>query len=453
MLVPETERRTGGALVAAVRASGADPELAARVSAVRDRLLARRYGPEAKAGEDAKLTAEVQDVVQRLGGSLKAWRGGGTVRGAAVLALALCGPAALRAQTPAPEQLYASGSLRAAADAFARRTDAEPAVAAHWYNLGAAYFRMGLTGRAAAAWLEARRLAPRQATIRRALALTPPPDLTTARLTWSPPLTPEELLLLGGAGMDVGWLGWGLRPRIRDRWTVLLVLSACAVLGGLALRVWYRRPVAIVTDASTLRLSPHGLAPAVSPVEAGAQSRSPGAIPGWVLVERSGIARRVDPERRRRRHRRLDSRHDPAHRHPSRRRSRSDRRGRSRRAPRLGRQGAGGECPRCRRDACAGGAGERRQDAHRGERRRRWDGPGRRGPLSRPPRDEQGTERRRPGGRRHVRLSRRGAAGHRLGLAPHAHHVRSKTAPAPSSPSAADDSTASPTRCGAAARR
>ena len=89
VLVPETERRTGGALAAAVRASGADPELAARVSAVRDRLLARRYGPEAKAGEDAKLTAEVQDVVQRLGGSLKAWRGGGTVRGAAVLALAL----------------------------------------------------------------------------------------------------------------------------------------------------------------------------------------------------------------------------------------------------------------------------------------------------------------------------------------------------------------------------
>ena len=52
------------------------------------------------------------------------------------------------------------------------------------------------------------------------------------------------------------------------------------------------------------------------------------------------------------------------------------------------------------------------------------NGPGRRGPLSRPPRDEQGTERRRPGRRHHLRLSRRGAAGDRLGLAPHAHHIR-----------------------------
>ncbi len=290
VLVPETERRTGGALAAAVRASGADPELAARVSAVRDRLFARRYGPEAKAGEDAKLTAEVQDVVRRLGGSVKVRAGAGaSIRGGAVLGLVLlAGQAALHAQSPAPEQLYASGSLRAAADAFGRRTDAEPAVAAHWYNLGATYFRMGFPGRAAAAWLEARRLAPREGTIRRALALTPPPNLTTARLTWSPPVTAEELLLIGGVGWIVGWLGWGLRPRIRDRWTVVLVLSACAVLGGMALRVWYRRPVAIVIEASTLRLSPHGLAPAVSPVDAGSAVTVSRRVSGWVLVRAPG---------------------------------------------------------------------------------------------------------------------------------------------------------------------
>ena len=39
---------------------------------------------------------------------------------------------------------------------------------------------------------------------------------------------------------------------------------------------------------------------------------------------------------------------------------------------------------------------------------------------ARSPCDEQGAERRRPGGRRDVRLSRRGAARHRVGLALHA---------------------------------
>lgn len=284
VLVPESERRTGGALAAAVRAAGADPELAVRVSAVRDRLLARRYGPEAKAGEDAKLTGEVREVVRRLGGSVRAWN----ARGAALLALILLAGSALHAQTPAPEQLYESGSLRAAADAFGRRTSAEPAVAAHWYNLGATYYRMGLKGRASAAWLEARRLAPREPAIRRALELTPAPDFTTARWTWSPPMTAEELLLLGGVGWIAGWLGWTLRPRARDRWTILLVFAGCAVLGGMALRFWYRRPVALVAEASTLRLSPHGLAPAVSPVDGGSAVMILRHAPGWVLVKASG---------------------------------------------------------------------------------------------------------------------------------------------------------------------
>ena len=210
VLVPEGERRTGGALAAAIRAAGADPELATRVSAVRDRLLARRYGPEAKTGEDAKLTAEAAEVVRRLGGSVKGRRARGTV---ALLIAMVAASTPLRAQTPAPEQLYENGFLRAAADAFSRRTDTDPAVAAHWYNLGAAYYRMGLKGRATAAWLEARRLAPRDPTVRRALDLTPPTDLTSARSTWSPPVTPEELLLLGTVAWIAGWLGWTLRPR------------------------------------------------------------------------------------------------------------------------------------------------------------------------------------------------------------------------------------------------
>jgi hypothetical protein len=284
MLVPEGERRTSGVLTAAMRAAGADPELAARVTIVREQLLARRYGPAA-GGEDARLAAEAQDIVGRLGGAVKAWRAGG----AALVAVAfLVAAPALRAQTPAPERLYDSGSLRAAADGFRRRVETDPAVPAHWYNLGAAYYRLGLEGQAAAAWIEARRLAPRESAVRRALELTPPANLTSARWTWSPPVTPEELLLLGTALWAIGWLGWAIRPRARDRWTILLIFAGCAVLGGLALRIWYRRPVAIVVEPATLRLSPHGLAPAIAPVEGGSAVLLLRRGPGWVLVKAVG---------------------------------------------------------------------------------------------------------------------------------------------------------------------
>jgi tetratricopeptide (TPR) repeat protein len=284
-LAPDPDRQFGAALAAAVRAAGADTELAARVTAIRERLLARRYGPAAAPAEDASLAAEAHEVVRRLGGSLRGWRGRGVAVGL-MLGAALIGR--LEAQNPAPEQLYASGALHAAADGFARRAAAEPAVAGHWYNLGAAYYRLGQAGRAEAAWLRARRLEPREPSVRRALELTPPPDVASARWTWSPPVTPEELLLLGALGWIVGWLGWVLRPRVRDRWLVLLVFAGSAVAGGLALRAWYRRPLAIVLDPATLRLSPHGRAPALSPVEGGSAVRIVGWAPGWVLVRAAG---------------------------------------------------------------------------------------------------------------------------------------------------------------------
>jgi hypothetical protein len=78
------------------------------------------------------------------------------------------------------------------------------------------------------------------------------------------------------------------RPRVRDRWLVLLVFAGAAVLGGLALRSWYHRPLAIVLDASTLRLSPHGRAPAVGPVEPGSAVRVLEGAAGWVLVRAGG---------------------------------------------------------------------------------------------------------------------------------------------------------------------
>ena len=284
-LAPDPDRRFGPALSAAVRAAGADAELAARVTAVRERLLARRYGPAGAPVEDAGLAAEAHEVVRRLGGSVRGWRG--RVAGV-VLLLTAAAAGRLPAQNPAPERLYESGALHAAADGFARRVAAAPAVGGHWYNLGAAYYRLGATGRAEAAWVRARRLSPRDQSVRRALELTPAPDAASERWTWAPPVTPEELLLLGGLGWIAGWIGWVARPRDRERWLVLLVFCGAAVLGGLALRGWYRRPVAIVLDPATLRLSPHGRAPAVAPVERGSAVRVIEGAAGWVLVRASG---------------------------------------------------------------------------------------------------------------------------------------------------------------------
>ena len=61
-----------------------------------------------------------------------------------------------------------------------------------------------------------------------------------------------------------------------------------AVGGGLLLRVWYRKPLAIVLDPVTLRLSPHGRAPALGPVESGSAVRVVGRAAGWILVRAAG---------------------------------------------------------------------------------------------------------------------------------------------------------------------
>jgi hypothetical protein len=127
--------------------------------------------------------------------------------------------------------------------------------------------------------------------VRQALRLTPPPDAVSARWTWSPPVTPDELLLLGIIGWLAGWLGWAAVPRLRERWAVLLVFSAISAGAGLALRTWYRRPVAIVLDRAAVRVSPHGLAPSVGPLEPGSAVRVLRRSRGWLLVQVPGDQR------------------------------------------------------------------------------------------------------------------------------------------------------------------
>ncbi len=283
-LVPNLDHRSRTGLAAAVRAAGADADTAWRLAAAREQLLARRYGPGVTSDDDPALAAEVREVIRRLGASLRGWRGRSAIAGI----LLILASGRIEAQSPPPERLYETGALRAAAEGFARRAEEEPTVAAHWYDLGAAYYRLGLKGHAAAAWHRARRLDPREPAIRRALRLTPPPDVTSARWTWAPPFTSDELLLLGTLGWLAGWIGWVVRPRMRDRWAVLLVFAAATVAAGFGLRTWHRRPLGIVLDQTTLRISPHGLAPEVGALESGGAVRILRRQPGWSLVRASG---------------------------------------------------------------------------------------------------------------------------------------------------------------------
>jgi uncharacterized protein YgiM (DUF1202 family) len=61
-----------------------------------------------------------------------------------------------------------------------------------------------------------------------------------------------------------------------------------SMLAGFALHAWYLQPIAVVLDQTTLRLSPHGRAPAVGPLEAGGAVRIVRREPGWSLVRAAG---------------------------------------------------------------------------------------------------------------------------------------------------------------------
>ncbi len=248
-LVPLARVRASDDLADALRAAGVEAPLAAHAARVRDRLRQVLYGPEGSTDPE-ELTLEVQ--------------------------------LAQGAVAQSAERLYEAGAVRVAADSFAMRAAAAPSVAAHWYNLGAALGRLGEPVRARAAWLRAARLAPRDPSVRRALAGGP--GGSASALTWVAPVTPVEAFALATVLWLVVWLVWAARARVR--WSVLLVTFALVVAGyGFAVRQRYARPVALVMSSQTpLRVAPYGPAPAEFQLEEGAPVRIEREEGAWVLV-------------------------------------------------------------------------------------------------------------------------------------------------------------------------
>ena len=295
-LAPNAEALADGGLVAALRAAGLEPAPAVRLVAVRDRLRELRYGPAA-GPVPADLSREARELLDAFR-PRTAGRPGALAAMALLAVLAgLTGADRLSAQTADPARLYGAGSLHAAASGFLRALDRDPRDPAVWYNLGATYYRLGLDGRAAAAWLQAHRLAPRDRTINRALALVPPPEHASVARLWTPPVSWPELALAAVPLWALGWTLLAWRPRRRDVAVALVLLGTLTGGAALTLRARESRPLAVVLSGTPLQLSPHERAPTITPLEPGSavlllrpqggwtMVNAPGGRLGWVPVE------------------------------------------------------------------------------------------------------------------------------------------------------------------------
>src|SRR6266704_1415429 len=200
--VPDARARDGDGLARALRAAGIERAVADHVMRLRDRVRAARYGPRGM-GDAAELAVELERVLRVLGAEPGAARGRRV--GAVLILVMLLAHRTGVAQAPTAEALYEAGALRSAADSFTARVEAQPNVAAHWYNLGATLYRAGADGKAAAAWTRAARLAPRDRVIARARELLPPPDPASDALLAVGPGTPGEWALLAGVVWMALW--------------------------------------------------------------------------------------------------------------------------------------------------------------------------------------------------------------------------------------------------------
>jgi hypothetical protein len=283
-LVPEPAACDGPQLVAALRAAGIEGPRAAHIARLRDRLRQAEYGGSA-APDATELVAEVREVLagplaERIAGARPGWP--------AIALVAFTLPAAAGAQDVSAERLLEAGAFAAAADSFAARAAKVPRDPVAWYHLGVAWFSVGSTERARAAWIRAARLAPRHGDIRRALSRTGPGDPRSRRLEWVAPVTPDEALLVALGCWFLGWvLVAGRWKRNLARGLLALGMAAAAYTGLVTAR--YRTPAALVLVAGTpLREAPYGSAPAVDRLTAGAVVRVEATRPGWILATFGG---------------------------------------------------------------------------------------------------------------------------------------------------------------------
>ena len=285
--------RDGDGLAQALRAAGVDNAVADHVKRLRDRLRAARYGPRGL-GDSAELSAEIEQVLRVLGadGPKGSRRPHAMLAALLVIGVGFAGAGRGAAfggsdQSPSAEALYEAGALRAAADSFSARAAREPRDPAHWFNLGATLYRAGADGKATAAWTVAARLAPRDASIRRARALLPPPDLMTEQLLRVGWATPGEWIVVAAAAWVALWFTVAVGSRRRIVLAALAAMTLTAISFGAIEQQRRDQPAAVVvTESAPVRTAPYGGASAAATVQAGGAFLVTGSYGPWREVRR-----------------------------------------------------------------------------------------------------------------------------------------------------------------------
>lgn len=245
-------------------------------TALHERLRRVRYGRQADAAGEGTLSGDAAAWLSRLPARVAR-------RYLAVfLALVAGGPAGVAAQEADPARRYADGAWDAAAAAQADAVRRHPDDATARHNLAAALWMAHRDGEAAAALLEAYRLAPRDAAIRRLWGEMARTHQQIRPLAPPLPVTPGEAMLAGLAAWILAWLGLGLGWRRAALGCGVAALMLAG--GGVAVERSRARPAALVTQAVPLRLSPHGLAPVTGTVDGLAHVPVEDRQPGWVRV-------------------------------------------------------------------------------------------------------------------------------------------------------------------------
>jgi hypothetical protein len=252
-LVPDPDHRRPERLAQALREAGLDAGMSGAAAEHYRRAATLRFDPDRR-GEGSHLEEGAASLLRRWPRRVQA---GMTI---AILMLVGTGPSA--AQGPAPTTARA------------------------WYAAGAEAWQTGQDARAAAAWVNARRLAPRDRTVTAAWRLVANRSGDLQRVGTVLPLTPAELLLMAALLWAGTWVANATRRR-RLVWGLAVVTATAFVLAWVQHRA-NARPEALLSRSAVLREAPHGLAGETGRGEELAVVALVAHRPGWTLVRAAG---------------------------------------------------------------------------------------------------------------------------------------------------------------------
>jgi len=287
-LVPPGSRSSAPALAGALRGAGMDREVAKRLVQLHGAIEAGRFGRNPATADPPDLLKAIDIALGLVPARLRRWGGRAAALTGGAFLLLTSRPAALAAQSGI--ELYGRRQYAAAAKAFASGAASARRSGVLWYDLAAAEYMSHQDAEAAAALLAARALAPRDPRVEalwNALAREHDP-LRRAGPTW--PLTAEESFAAGLVALWIGALLFILLRRRLPLWPLPLVLAVVAGAIGAIQRAERAAPRAVLTAGTSLRLSPHGLAPERDAVPAFSIVRLERRLGSWWLIRTGGGA-------------------------------------------------------------------------------------------------------------------------------------------------------------------